>query len=349
MDVRAIVVIGASEGGVQALRDLVGALPKNFPAAVFVVMHIGARRSELAVLLDRTGPLAATHAADGDLIEGGHIHVAPPDHHMVIAEGAVRLTKGPRENFARPSIDPLFRSAAQAYGSAVIGVILTGGLSDGTAGLYEIKQRGGATVVQDPSDAINPSMPRSALSSVEIDHCVPLAKMARLIVRLVSELADPPPRYSTPAKGLETAMDAQFRLDQPTALTCPDCGGALSRGQLGSLTQFRCHIGHVYSADVMASGQLLALERFIESAMRSLNERAELCRQMANEANLRGRAGNGAEWSAARQEAHDRVAPLRDLLDQDWMHPAVNEPEPGSIAAGIVDAAGPQDAIAFRN
>jgi two-component system chemotaxis response regulator CheB len=157
-----IVVIGASMGGVEAVLALAAALPPDFAAAVFVVLHIGARRSELPWLLNQQGPLRAQHPADGDPIHAGRIYVAPPDHHLLVEHGHVRLTRGPRENWVRPAVDPLFRSAARAYGAGVIGVILTGGLNDGTAGLFEIKQRGGITVVQEPSEAADPSMPRSA-------------------------------------------------------------------------------------------------------------------------------------------------------------------------------------------
>ena len=247
-----IIVIGASEGGVSALQALFAALPEALPAAVFVVLHIGAHDSDLAMILDRSGPLPAAHPNDGDPIHPGRVYVAPPDRHMIVADGAVRLTKGPRENFARPSIDPLFRSAAESYGPAAIGVILTGGLNDGTAGLYEIARRGGVTIVQDPSDAANPSMPRSALSHVAVDHCEPLAMLPRLLGRIVVEWVASTP---TPSENLESDMTAEFTLDQPIAVTCPDCGGALRQTQLGTLTQFRCHIGHVYTAEAMLAGQ----------------------------------------------------------------------------------------------
>lgn len=318
MEPRSIIAIGASEGGVSAIRALLAALPEDLPAAVFVVMHIGAHDSGLSVILDKSGALPAVQPQDGDPIRSGHIYVAPPDHHIIVTQGVVRLTKGPRENFARPSIDPLFRSAAETYGPAVIGVILTGGLSDGAAGLYEIKRRGGVAVVQDPADAINPSMPRSALLHVAVDHCVPLATMPRLLIGLVADL---PPKHlspQTPSEGLETEMDAQFTLDKPVAVTCPDCGGALRQSQLGTLIQFRCHIGHIYSADAMLAGQFLATERAIESAMRSLNERAELCRQMAKR---NGATKADSDWILARDEALEQTAPLRALLEREWMHP----------------------------
>jgi two-component system chemotaxis response regulator CheB len=322
MDSHRIIVIGASEGGVSALRALMGALSEDLSVPVLVVLHIGAHESDLPAILNRSGPLPAVQPKDGDAIHPGRVYVAPPDHHMIVNDGAIRLTKGPRENFARPSIDPLFRSAAEEYGPAVIGVILTGGLNDGTAGLYEIKRRGGITIVQDPDDATNPSMPRSALRHVMIDHCAPLAMIPRLIERAVADLGQRADRFPPPPrKGLERDMTAEFTLDQPVAITCPDCGGAMRQNQLGSLKQFRCHIGHVYTAEVMLNGQFKAMEQSIEAAMRSLNERMELCRQMAEQAGPDH--ASAAQWRAAMDETREQTAPLRELLEHAWMQPSM--------------------------
>lgn len=319
-----MIVIGASAGGVEALRTMVAALPADLSAALFIVLHVGSHRSELPWLLDRLGGLPARHPDDGDIIEAGHIYIAPPDHHMLIEPGRISLTKGPRENWARPAIDPLFRSAASVYGTNVIGVILTGALNDGTAGLYEIAQAGGVTIVQDPNDAINPSMPRSALAHVAVDHCLPLAGIAALLTGLVetnSAKVDLPAVDATRTQATEEEMAAEFTQNAPVAVTCPDCGGALRRKELGSLTQFACHIGHVYTAEVMMAAQFLTLERLIESAMRSLGERAELCRQMAEKSRPDDRAYVETSWGAAMREAHDRTEPLRDMLTREWIHP----------------------------
>lgn len=316
-----IIVIGASAGGVEALLKLVAALPSDLRAAVFIVLHVGSHKSELPWLLDRCGGLPARHAVDGDPIKQGQIYVAPPDHHMVIERNRISLTKGPRENWARPAIDPLFRSAADVYGAAVIGVILTGALNDGTAGLYQVAQAGGTTVVQDPADAINPSMPQSALAHVAVDHCLPMADIAPLLTRLVDERSSEPALAvgivkDEPQKDEE--MAAEFTQNTPVAVTCPDCGGALRRRELGSLTQFACHIGHIYTAEVMMAAQFLTLERFLESAMRSLGERAELCRQMAD----KSLPGSGEKsWDAAMREAHEQAEPLLAILTREWIHP----------------------------
>ena len=325
----AIVVIGASAGGVEAIRALAAALPAGFPAAVFVVLHIGAHKSELPWLLNQTGSLRACHPKDGDPIHAGHIYVAPPDHHLLVEPGHVRLTRGPRENWARPAVDPLFRSAARAYGPGVIGVILTGGLNDGTAGLFEVKQHGGATVVQDPDDAENPSMPRSALRHVAVDHCLPLRDIAALLAVLVGKREPAPFIRGVQAmapKARGDAMTAEYKLDDPVAVTCPDCGGALRRTELGTLTQFGCHIGHVYTAEVMVAAQFAAMEWSLGAAMRSLSERGELCRQMADKARAAGDAGRASDWTAAMHEAKERTGALQDLLGKEWTHPGDSEP-----------------------
>jgi two-component system chemotaxis response regulator CheB len=181
-----IVVIGASQGGTDALRQMASGLPRDFPAPVLAVIHIGAGPSTLPSILAHAGPLPAMHAKDGEAIRGGQIYVAPPDLHMRVADRHIELTRGPRENWVRPAIDPLFRTAAELYGPGAIGVVLTGRLNDGTSGLWEIKRRGGVSVVQDPVDAEEPSMPLSAIQNVSIDHCLPVAAIPMLLTRLVS-------------------------------------------------------------------------------------------------------------------------------------------------------------------
>src|SRR5918994_118391 len=183
-----IVVIGGSAGGIPALTTLVQGLPRDLPAALFVVVHIPPYSvSRLPQILSRSGPLYATHAVDGEPIQPGHIYVAPPDRHLLVRQGRIALTRGPRENHARPAIDPLFRSAARVYGSRVIGVELSGALYDGRMGLLAVKTRGGTAIVQDPRDAAFESMPQSALRAVDADFVVPVADMARLLVELVQE------------------------------------------------------------------------------------------------------------------------------------------------------------------
>ncbi len=317
-----IIVIGASAGGVEAIRSLVAALPADLDAALFIVLHIGAHKSELPLLLNQWGRLKGSHPANGEEIRRGHIYVAPPDHHMVLEPGVIRLTRGPRENWARPAVDPLFRSAARVYGAGVAGIILTGGLNDGTAGLFEVKQRGGTTIVQDPQDAADASMPLSALRHVAVDHCLPVRAMPALIEQLVGrQPADVVVTQAAPRVPETEEMTAEYRLDDPVAVTCPDCGGALRRTELGTLTQFRCHIGHVYTAEVMVAAQFAAMEWALEAALRALSERGELCRQMADKSRLADDPGQAALWAEAMREAKERTGAMRALLGEEWTHP----------------------------
>jgi len=323
-DAAVIIVVGASMGGVAALQRLVSGFPADLEAAVFIVLHTGAHKSEFPALLSRAGPLPAEHPKTGDPISSGRIYVAPPDHHLLVEPGHIRLTRGPRENWARPAIDPLFRSAGQAYGSNVIGVIMTGALNDGTAGLFELKEHGGTTVVQDPLDSENPSMPRSALAHVSIDHCVALDGLAPLLVGLVADklrVRASKDLDRTIAREERQEMTDEYTLARPVAVTCPDCGGALRQSKLGTLAQFRCHIGHVYTAEVMITAQFAALEQSLGMAMRSLNERGELCRQMAELSGAGPMSPAIRAWEAAEKEAKDQARLLEEVLAREWISP----------------------------
>lgn len=317
-----MVVIGASAGGVGALRSLTASLAEPLPVPILIVLHIGAHLSEFPSLMSAAGVTPAKYGENGEKLRPGVIYLAPPDRHMLVAEGEIRLSRGPKENFARPAIDVLFRSAAEAYGPGVIGVVLTGKLNDGTAGLYEIKHRGGIAIVQDPDDAAYASMPGSAAQHVELDYCVPLAGIPALLARLISEharAASDKRRQLPPEKGREMIDGETF--DRPLTVTCPDCGGALRRTDLGDLIKYDCHIGHSYTAEVLAEAQFDQMERLMRAAERILNERADFCRQMAERAEASKDVVAGALWRSARKEARGRAYNMRDLIEQDWINP----------------------------
>jgi two-component system chemotaxis response regulator CheB len=248
-----IIVIGASAGGVQALVTLVGSLPQKLAAAIFVVLHIPAESpSLLSDILSRSGPLMAVPAVDCMDIEHRRIYVAPPDQHLLIERGHVRVVRGPRENRHRPAADPLFRSAARVYGPRVVGVILTGALDDGTAGLLTVKRQGGIAVVQDPDEALYPSMPMSALANVAVDYRLPLSKIGPLLVRLAGEQVEENGEHPV-SKDMEIKledMDVETlhndeRAGKPSGFSCPECGGVLWEIEDGDLLRFRCRVGHV--------------------------------------------------------------------------------------------------------
>jgi two-component system chemotaxis response regulator CheB len=229
-----VIVIGASAGGVEALRTIASGLPADLPATILVVLHMSREGSGLlAPLIDRAGPLRAVQPSDGDRLEKGRIVVARPDHHLVLQDGHVRVMRGPKENRARPAVDPLFRSAALAYGPRVVGVVLTGSLDDGAAGLAAIKRRGGLAVVQDPRDALFPSMPRSALHAVRADHVVPVSEMAALLARAAASPAGSGPGPDDETLRVEVAMSAGEpedidKLGAQSPYSCPECGGVLN-------------------------------------------------------------------------------------------------------------------------
>lgn len=273
-----VIVVGTSSGGVEALAALVGGLPVDLPAAVFIVLHTAPYRdSILPDILNRRGPLPAAHAVDGETIRPGRIYVAPSDRHLMIQAGQVYVGRGPKENGHRPAVDPLFRTAARAYGPRVIGVILTGALDDGTAGLLTIKSCGGVAVVQDPHDALHADMPQSAIDRVKVDHVVPLAGVAPLLIRLARE-----PLNSDGGDAMAHQSEAEHPVPgRRSFITCPECNGSLTEMEEGGLLRFRCHVGHAYSQDSMLAAQAAALEAALWAAARSLEESAALAHRMA--------------------------------------------------------------------
>ncbi|HET9149863.1 MAG TPA: chemotaxis protein CheB, partial [Alphaproteobacteria bacterium] len=287
---RDIIVIGASAGGVEALRVVAENLPADFEAALFVVLHIGIK-STLAGILDRAGPLPAADAEDGEPIRRGRIYIAPYDVHMLLSDDHVVLRHGPKENMARPAVDPLFRSAALAFGPRTIGVILTGGLSDGTAGLHAIKRCGGIALVQDPKWAVSPGMPESALRNVAVDYCTELEEIGPLLARLVAEPAGAPPKAPAPEDiAIETAvaereekapMEAEDRLGKLSPLSCPECNGPLWEITDRDLLRYRCHTGHAYNADVLLAAKSEETERLLWNILRDYQQHSELVRRMA--------------------------------------------------------------------
>jgi two-component system, chemotaxis family, protein-glutamate methylesterase/glutaminase len=324
---RDIVVIGASAGGVEALQQLVRSLPVNFPAAIFVAMHFPEHgTSVMPRILARAGKLPAVHAANGDSIVPGRIYVAPPDHHTLLAPDSVRLVRGPRENGNRPAIDPLFRSAAIAFGARVIGVVLTGNLDDGTAGLAAIKRRGGLAVVQDPEDALFPSMPRSALENVTVDRVAPISHLGKILGELVEQTV-PEQEVAVPKRdAMENALSSvnldAIQADEsehPGTVSpygCPDCGGVLWELRDGEFTRFRCRVGHAWTGDALLAQQADSLDDALWTALRALEESASLSRQIARRHHGRGseRLANRFKEQAESMEA--RATLIRNVLVQ---------------------------------
>lgn len=331
-----LIVIGASAGGVEALTALVAGLPANLPAAVCVVVHIPATNvSVLPKILARAGVLPAKHPVDGEMLQKGRIYVAPPDRHLLIRAGTLRLGHGPRENGHRPAADPLFRSAARQLGPRVIGVVLSGGLDDGTAGLQAVKACGGIAVVQDPSEALAPGMPRSAVEQVAVDYVVPIAEMGPLLVRLAT---DPAPE-GVPPVSREMEKELQVaRLDEngvlhpggagpPSEFVCPECGGTLYEIDEGNLLRFRCRVGHAYGPDSLGAEQGRAIEEAMWSALRALEERAALCRRMIARTNEHGLTLASSRYEQQARDADEQAALIRNAVQRRAAVEAPGEPE----------------------
>jgi two-component system chemotaxis response regulator CheB len=309
---RDIIVIGASAGGVQALSTVIADLPPNLPAAVFIVLHIAPDGySALPSILTRSGRLPASHPADGEVIRPGRIYVAPPDRHLTIRNSHVHLSRNASENGHRPAVDVLFRTAARWYGPRVAGVVLTGNLDDGTAGLAAIKKW----------DADYPSMPRNALANVEVDHVLPLARIGDLLERLLRE-----PR---PAEGglcdeveeepdpMGITEDPQSHGAEPSNLTCPDCGGTLFEKPGERPLHFRCRTGHAYSPESLLSKQFHSLEGSLWAALRALEENASLSRRLEQRSRLRGNTFSTKRYEERAQEAERHAETLRKILIED--------------------------------
>ena len=320
---RNIVVIGCSVGGVEALQKLVAELPKDFPAALFVVLHLAPQStSVLPDILKRAGELPAMHPRDGELIRNGRIYVAPPDNHLVIEDGRVRVTHGPKENRHRPAIDPLFRSAARWYGPRVIGVVLTGALDDGTAGLLSIKRRGGVAIVQDPEDAFCGDMPRSALETVQVDHMEPVSGIPALLQKLagaevVENGAGRSSRLKKETEIAELDMDAiedDNRPGVPSQFACPECGGVLWELGGEEMLRFRCRVGHAYTAGSLSVDQTEQVEGALWAAMRALEEGASLAKRMAESAAGRKRPRIERRYRERAETKMEQAEVLRRLI-----------------------------------
>lgn len=283
-----IVVIGASAGGVEALQQLVARLPANYPGTIFVTLHLAREgRSVLGTILDRSGPLPATTAEDGAPIKPGRIYVAPPDFHLVIRQNRVNVIRGPKENSHRPSIDVMFRSAAQAYGPRVVGIVLSGFRDDGTAGLAEIKKAGGIAIVQDPAEAAVPHMPTHAAEKVDPDYVLTIPAMPAVLMRLASENQVQEPVAAAPPQLDEEIFPQDEKMQQngrPSAFTCPACSGTLWELDEQGILRFRCRVGHAYSAETMFAAQVENVENSMYAALRALEENSELARRVAKRA-----------------------------------------------------------------
>ncbi len=314
-----IITIGGSAGSSVALKRLLHDLPRDLPASIFVSTHIPAHGVNLlAEVLSGSATLPVTRALDGQPIERGHVYVAAPDRHLLLVDGTMRLGEGPRENMARPSIDPLFRSAALSYGPRVVGVVLSGMLNDGASGLHAIKSCGGTTVVQHPLDAESDQMPLSALEATEVDHVAPAADLGRLLAAIARSDAGtgvvPPDDLRLEveiAAGARLGSHNLRQLANPSALSCPECHGVLSEMKDAHPLRYRCQIGHAHTAETLAAN-IDEVDEAIRVAMRVMEERVTLVERMAIDARQTGRAAVAELYEARAIEYRRYAGTLRD-------------------------------------
>jgi two-component system chemotaxis response regulator CheB len=323
---RDVIVIGTSAGGVDALKKVMSPLPAELPAAVLVVLHVWPDGpSYLPEILNRTGNLTAVHPYDGEALEYGRIYIAPPDFHLLVERGMVRVVRGPKENRHRPAVDPLFRSAAVMYGPRVIACILTGTMDDGTAGALAVQRHRGTIIVQDPTDAAHSGMPSSVIENVGADHILPLDEIAAKVIELVNEGGDVAAvrPFDVTADDLaevrvaEVEMDAIENTDRggkPSVYACPECNGILWEVDDHSLLRFRCRVGHAFTAGSLSIEQAARLEDALWTAFRALEEAASLHRRMAERARRRGHVVVASEHDAAAVHQENSAGALRELI-----------------------------------
>jgi two-component system, chemotaxis family, protein-glutamate methylesterase/glutaminase len=318
---RDLVVIGASTGGIDAIRSLLADIPRDFPAAICAVLHMAPDSPGiLHEIFGRAGRIPTVAVGQPERLRPGTLYLPIPDRHLLVEPSLVRPSVGPRENRFRPAIDPLFRSAAQTYGPRVIGVVLTGGLDDGTAGLWTVKQMGGVAVVQDPQDAVAPSMPSNAAAHVVVDHSVPIGRMAELLGRLVAEDITIKEGYTVPEPTrieVQIAKDGYaleagvLKLGEPSQYACPECHGVMLAVKEGDRVRFRCHTGHAYSIEALLSEFDEAVEEALWNSIRAMEEKLLLLRQLVDMA--RGRPGDDGigKLEQRMEQARQRVELVR--------------------------------------
>ena len=317
-----VIAIGGSAGAIGALKTLCGSLSPDIPAAICIVIHVGAHgNNHMADVFRDRCPIPVETAVDGQKLEHGRAYVAAADHHLIVADDTIWLGRGPRENLARPAIDPLLRSVGLSYGPRAIGVVLTGMLNDGATGLADLKRCGGVTVVQNPTEATEREMPLAALAASDVDYQTPIAELGPLLESLLSAppAPSPPPPHDVRleveiALGRPTGSAEVNRLANPVALSCPGCGGVLSQMRNSSPLRFRCQVGHAYTAEVLATEQEGSVDEALRVALRIVEERAVLTEKMAEEARRNGLRLSAASYERTSAQSRRHVETLRGAL-----------------------------------
>jgi two-component system, chemotaxis family, protein-glutamate methylesterase/glutaminase len=319
-----VVALGGSAGGVAALVRIASGLPADLGAPVLVVLHVPpTEESRLPEILTRAGPLPAQHARDGDELEANRIYVAPPDHHLLVADGRARVIRGAAENGHRPAIDPLLRTAALAYGERVVAVIVSGALDDGAAGAHAVSQLGGSVLVQDPREAPFPDMPSNAIRVNDPAAVLPLAEIPAVVARLVKEpggrRGEDEIEEDLRLEVAYAAMDADAieraeSIGDRSAFSCPACGGVLWEMPAGEQLRLRCRIGHAVGAATLELEQDQTIQGALEAALRALQERADLARRVGRRLRRAGAEDRADGYDRVVEESERDALVIRRLL-----------------------------------
>jgi two-component system chemotaxis response regulator CheB len=326
MGKRNIIVLGASAGGFEAIQKLISGLPADFDAAILIVWHMSPEvKGILPQMINHLKSIPASHAMDNEPLTPGRIYVAPPDHHLLVEMDRVRISRGPRENRFRPAVDPLFRSAAYTYGERVIGIILSGALDDGTAGLWTVKERGGIAIVQDPGEAAVSSMPQNALQAVRVDYTVRVADMAPLLCKLITEEVPEHNGYTVDTKtqievnvamGNSDANASILSQGELSSYTCPECHGVLTALQEGGRVRFRCHTGHAFSTDSLLAAIGDNIEENLWNAIRSIQESVILLNHMGDHFAEQNNPKLAAMYFRKAKDAQHRIEMVKKAVFQ---------------------------------
>jgi two-component system chemotaxis response regulator CheB len=331
-----IIVIGASMGGFQALRQIISELPEDLTASIFIVLHIPSdHESLLTELYARNSKLPVVSAKDKDLIKPGHIYIAVPDYHLQFDGNHIHLDHGPKHNFHRPAVDTLFISAAKEFGPRVVGVVLSGALDDGTAGLMEVKRHGGVSIIQDPKDAVNPSMPQSARDCVPIDHCVPISEMAALLAKVSGH----PILASSIRDGKRVPKPSEPELSPHI---CPECNGPMWFVETGKALHYHCRIGHAFSGQSLLVVKTTALESALWSAVNALKDKSNIATKLskrANEGTVKRKNNNYFRKQAESADHYAKV--ITDILLKPSSPTAVSSKKPKQTSAVLIKKSTP--------
>lgn len=314
---RDIVVIGASAGGVEALKRVVSMLSADVPASIFIVLHLPSEgRSLLPEILDRAAPISVEHARHGERFEQGTVYVGPPDHHLELDEETIRLSRGPRENGYRPAVDRLFTTAAHVHGQRTIGVILSGALDDGTVGLSNVVAVGGAAIIQDPEEALYPGMPANAAAFVPDARILRLDEIASAIESFVTTPVHAPARPRLVPGDSSEPMLSDARLGTVSGLTCPECSGALWETDENGILRFRCRVGHAYTVESLVAAQGDSLEAALWTALRALEERVAFAERLGRRFSASGRQTTADRYRVKANEAREQAEVIRQALGE---------------------------------